>query len=479
MPIVEAKKSHQKDAIPLSGLQDDAIPLSGLQDDAIPLSGPEDKAATTIQKYFRGHLARKPYLPSNLYPQYDVLCKRANGPESHSIPVATGGKTRVYLPREMPGVVLKQSGRIPAITRFHQMQEVRSILDSQHSSHLIIPKANLCQNFLVEQKLPINGDDFHNMEIYLSQPKLFDEAVRELTRFFSTAYLGDLVDYRTNPYTVMSGTGDKVRYDNLPLYVVEKNGQKEGNIGLIDLEHMQKSPDSNGLPILVRIFPLHLDVIKNEASKLKMKVNERVLDANAENGRKYLQVVFLDHLEWLKQRGVSTNSSLQPFQEVSPHRTEKLTTLLEKELLKLNLGVNDLFVRKGYPDKPQKNFFIKNPEETAKELAASIAPLIISNIKAELEKDQNQPQAKIQTMDMTESQLLLLRSPLIKYEYLYQGVIKLLSEDQKIKFERNGEFEKPDIAKQLLYVMMKEFVEGGEIFYFDLESSEGNCWIRY
>ncbi|MCP5506293.1 MAG: IQ calmodulin-binding motif-containing protein [Chlamydiales bacterium] len=279
------------------------------QQNAIPVihpNTPKDKAAATIQKHFRGYLARKPHLPSNLYPQYRVQCEKVKGPESHSIPQADGGKTTVYLPQEMPGVVLKSSGRKDAITRFHQMQEIRSILNSQNSSHLIIPKANLCKEFLVEERLPINVDSYHNMGLYLSQPELFDEAVRELTRLFSRVYLSDLVSYQLNPLGHIAGVEDFVRYDNLPMYVVEENGKKKGKIGLIDLEHMQKDPNSQDLETLVRIFPLHLNVIKNEANKLNMKVNKGSLDASAEMGRKYLQVGFIDHLNWLKQKGVST-----------------------------------------------------------------------------------------------------------------------------------------------------------------------------
>lgn len=166
-----------------------------------------------------------------------LSAKGVIGTESYLIPQAQGGSTRVYLPKEMPEVVLKSSGRTEAIKRFHQMQEVRSILDSQNSSHLIIPKVNLCQEFLIEQRLPINADSYYNMGLYLSQPELFDEAVRELTRLFSRIYLSDLVNWQINPLRNIEGVEDFVRYDNLPMYVIEENGKKKGKIGLIDLEH--------------------------------------------------------------------------------------------------------------------------------------------------------------------------------------------------------------------------------------------------
>lgn len=42
------------------------------------LNTSEDRAATIIQKHFRGYLARKPHLPSGLYLQYHAQCERGN-----------------------------------------------------------------------------------------------------------------------------------------------------------------------------------------------------------------------------------------------------------------------------------------------------------------------------------------------------------------------------------------------------------------
>jgi hypothetical protein len=446
-----------------------------------PLDNAENKvAATTIQKYFRGSLARKPCLPCNLYTEYKVQCDRVNGPQSKLIPQAQGGKTRVYLPLEMPGVVLKRSGKKDAITRFHQMQEVRSILDSQNSSHLIIPKARLCQDFLVEERLPINVNKYHNMGLYLSDPTLFDDAVRELTRLFSKLYLSDLVNNNYNPLTDIDGVEDYVRYDNLPLYLVEEGEKRVGKIGLIDLEHTEKSPNPKGLETLVRIFPFHLDLIKEEASLLEMEVKEPSLEVSAERGRKYLQVGFIDHLKWLKAKDVSAEISSKDFQ-VSPERSIELTTLLEQELLKLNQGVNDYFTRRGIMDKPQNNFFIGNPEEIARELAENITPLILSNMKAILEENQNKELSKISVGDIPESDLVRLRSPIIKRPELYKDVVDLINSNEKIKFKNTFIGEQRDIAEQLTYIIMEELVKSGEIFHFDPTYLLPNevCLIRY
>lgn len=437
---------------------------------------PEDNSATIIQKYIRGYLARKHFLPNRLFPQYHAQCQKANGPELHTMPRAETGKTTCYLPKDLPEVVLKRSGRKDAIRRFHQMQEVRAILESQNCSNLVIPKARLCGDFLVEQRLPINPDSYHNMELYLSHSELFDKTVREMTRLFSKVYLGSLVTWNYNSLGYIEGVGDFVKYDNLPLYIEEKDGKQEGKIGLIDLEHIQNKPRPQALKRLVRIFPLHLDIIKDEAGFLKMKFDEKTLDYYAEKGKKYLQVGFTDHLDWLQQKGVSNEVSLQPF-EISTEREKELTNLVEKGLLKLNQGVHGPC---SVWEEPPKNFFAENPEPLSKDLALIFTPMIIANIKAQIEKNQKEKLSKLSTQYMTDSELVSIRSPMLEQFDLYDGVDKLIRKNLKIKLTRN---EGERLAGQLVHVVMEELVKGGELFFFDLATYDAGgydiCWLRY
>jgi hypothetical protein len=436
------------------------------------LDTPEDKAATTIQKHIRGYLERIPYLPGHLHFAYDNLCDKTYEVEGELMERARSGKTTVYLPQEMPEIILKRSGRKDAIKRFHQMQEVRAILTTQKSSHLTIPKANLCQEFLVEERLPINIDSYHNMGLYLSEPALFDEAVRELTRLFSKIYLSDLVSHQYIPLGNIPGVGNFIRYDNLPLYIVETDGKKEGKIGLIDLEHIENGPNFRALPTLARIFPLHLPIIQEEAGKLNMEFKESDLEGPTKRGQKYLQVGFLDHLAWLHQKGISTQNPL-PF-TVSLERAEELTIVVEQELLKLNQGINDLFTRKGYLEEPVKDFFTNTPEEVAKELAAPITTLVMNNIQLQLKS----PLQK----DLSDSSLVSLRSPIIKRAKLHEGISSLIEKNRNIQFKKENRFDKPIIAEQLAHVILQELVKGGEIFHFDpgyYSSGHEICWIRY
>lgn len=132
--------------------------------------------------------------------------------------------------------------------------------------------------------------------------------------------------------------------------------------------------------------------------------------------------------------------------------------------------------------KPKKNFFTKNPKEIAKNFAATIIPMIINNLKDQIEEHKNEQLSTTQFKDITKAELVSLRSPIIERRELYKGVVKLILENQMIKFEKNGSFETRDIAEQLSYVIMEELVKGGEIFYFDpTYYTEGHelCWIRY
>ena len=440
----------------------------------------QDRLAITIQKCARGHLARKPLLRGHSYHQYSIECEKATkAPDL--IPQASTGRTRVYLPQAMPDVVLKFSGREQAIRRFGQMHRIRALLELQKSSHLIVPQATLCQNFLVEERLPVNVDWYHNMGLYLSQPQLFDEAVREFTRLFSRVFIRDLVHPQLHPLAHIEGVQDFVRSDNIPFYIVEKNGKKVARIGLIDLEQCVEKPNLKGLETLVRIFPLHLKLVVKEATTLKIEMDKACLKRASEKGKKYLQVAYTDHLQWLRQRGFSHHVSLQSFR-VNPKRIQDLIPIITNALLLLNQGINDVYLRKYTYETVDRNFFVGNAEEIARELAVCISPLLIKNIQNEIHKQRKIRLEKLASkLYLTDSERVSLRSPVLQRKKLYNGVLPLIKDQQKAKKINilDGTIE---IAEQLLKVVLQEFVKGGEIFSFDpayYSAGHDSCWIRY
>jgi len=439
----------------------------------------ENKAAITIQKHFRGYLVRQSHLANDLYSQYRMQCERVI--QGEKMLQAQEGKTKVYLPQELPEVVLKYSRRKEAVARFHQMQKLRSILRLQDSHCLIIPRANLCGEFIVEQKLPVNTNSYYNMDIYLSHLQLFDEPVREFTRVFSKIYMGDLV--ASHPQLLLGripGVNNYVRSDNFPLYIEDVKGKKEARIGLIDLECMENESKLKGLKILARVFPYHLNLIKDEARRIDMQFDENALNNATEKGKKYLQVGYINHLKWLRKKGISTKNGFQPLQ-ISPQRVEELITLLEKKLLKLNQGINDLPFIPMYPIELPKNFLIEN---VAQELAKKMVPLMISNIKAQIDKEQKEKLT--QWLEPKENwQLVDFRSPIIRSEDLdrvifYELIPYLTVEFKKKKLYIQGDIGRV-IAANLTETFMSNLIKGGEIAYYNPDYISGYAFsgIRY
>ena len=252
-----------------------------------PLFISKNEAATSIQKIFRGYQEKKSFLPKSLYPHYVEQCKNT---ETKFMSMSTDGKTPVYLPEDLPEVVLKKSGRKKAIFRFQQTQQVKSILKSENCSHLIIPKVNLYEEFLIEERLPIDTSDQHNMSLYERNKELFNEPVREMVRLFSKSHIPCLTSWRFNKSTNTAYVED-TRYDNLPFYIVNKKGKQQVMIGLIDLERAgtyEEASHEHRLFTLTVIFPYHKNIIKNEADKLSMHYNPLHLETASRIGLTYL-----------------------------------------------------------------------------------------------------------------------------------------------------------------------------------------------
>jgi hypothetical protein len=413
-----------------------------------------NQAATTIQRNFRGFLARKSFLPNHLFPQIIKECKRASGPEVDSIPKATGGKTPVYLSLTMPEIVLKETGAAKGRARFHQMQWVKSILDIQKSSHLVVPKATLCKNFIVEERLPINPDAFHNMRLYSLFPEAFNEAVREITRLFSKANLPLLVKVSSHPLAYKER---EIRYDNIPFFIVEKDGRKQGKIGLIDLERIEDKPSSRGLIDLARIFPIHIEIIKKEAESLQMRVKIGdgqtafdALDEAANWGKRYLSKGFTKHFHWLQRNHLlsTCNKSI----EISLQIIEKVQVVMEKEL-------------KRIASKHRGQF------ETT---AVKISVVVINHINAQVGGHQARRLRQPPQHDHMHSETLYLRSLWIDLVPIYVEVARLLENDLNIRLA--GDW--MEDVHLMIKVVLRELYEDSKLFSYATRGLT-KAWLRY
>ena len=100
------------------------------------------QAATRIQALMRGVLSRGS-LPQQFYfeQQYNKLM-RTTGEVEHT--EATAGNTPVWFPKACPGIIMKFSNSFSHL-RLVAMNSIREALETQGSSHAIVPRAKICE----------------------------------------------------------------------------------------------------------------------------------------------------------------------------------------------------------------------------------------------------------------------------------------------------------------------------------------------
>jgi hypothetical protein len=440
------------------------------------------EAAIVIQKYFRGYVVRQAHLANSSYSFYTKEIAKLNNP-NFVMSKAETGKTDVYFPLGLPKIVLKKSGREKAITRFSQMQFVRTILRSQGSFCLTIPKAALCGEFLVEERLPILVDQVCNMGIYVSEPHLFTQVVLEITRLFSKVHLDGLVS--PQKHGLNSIVGDCIRYDNFPLYIEEKEGKREGKVGLIDLEHIEDRPNirdfSGGLATIARIFPYHIECVIQEAIALDIPINPISLRKRAEEGRKFLEEGYIVHRDWLRKKGISRENVEELF-VLGKERVNLMIQSIGEELLKLNRGENEILPKK-YENYPPflGGFLSEDLEKGIRTLSEHLLPIFIRRIENQIRQEQSDFLRSLNRGAVLEHEMVASRSLSFDRKEIYKEIAEIL---RCIAKNDSDEFyqDMREVADQLLYVFLDQLVKGGEIFSFDHGFHSGESefgWIRF
>lgn len=441
-------------------------------------------AAMILQKFTRRQRIERNYLPKDCYQKYaawiDTLFPDDTFVPSRYVPKATNAQNDVYFPEELPDLVIKDlRSSEKAIRRWHEMRDVRDVVEAQGSFHLKIPRADVYGRFLIEEYLPIDSDISYHMSLYMENPSLFDDAVRELTRLCSKFHIPDLLNVG-HPRAWIRHQGEPVydfRSDNLsPFLVQTPDGKKKGMLSLHDLENVVKVDDRLHRPSvndLVRIYPYHLEIIKEEAKMLKIPYDEKSLQDWSEKGKTYLQVGYVDHFRWLKSKGISLATAASPF-SVRPERMIALTQVIEEELIKLNEGINDYLKRIRRPQgyEVEKGFLKENQ---AKELAPLMCQQIVKDLKEQLEEKVK----KLARKFAPESDMVTMRSPVFLRFDLYCGLIGILHEQAPFSTPYSEAYNFP--CEQLLRVIMQELVNGGELFYWDPDGDPrfDSCWVRW
>ena len=457
-----------------------AVSITGLSHEVGKKELSIDQAARIIKRNLRAYVRRKGILSSAALSDYKRLCNRDI---TQGMPKADGGKTTVYLPESYPEIVLKESG-LNSKHRYCQMYLIRRYLKTLGCSHLIVPRAIPVKGFLIEERLPITIDSFDNMGLYWLQPELFDEAVREMVRISQKLDLtSDLLDIRQHPLSKNAGVTYFVRYDNLPLYKVSIDGVEQGRIGLIDLEH-EKLSNEKTLTSLARLFPLHYEIIKDEADRCGISFDDKLLKMAADNGNKYLVSGFADHYQWLQEKNV-LSSSKEWFIELSPQRMVEINKAVVTELLSMNKGKTISRGRHFDPVNVPAGF-LKVGVKSAEKLAQAITTRIIENFNKQIEGSYYQHTHAKTSAEVAGINLVKLRTYFDKKD-------KITSRTENI-FLNSPDFNKGlfksyfwlvdgvVMAEKLADVIFAELAKGQEIFHYDPTNYAGcsrYSWIRY
>jgi hypothetical protein len=434
-----------------------------VQVDKIPLTQETERqrkfAAIKIQSIWRGRLAR---VKANKHLLSYALLKKAkpyvDTPSSlKDMPQASSGKTPVYLPKELP-IVLKKSGSPANQKRFAQMEQGRDICDKSGYENLVIPKARVYGNFIVESRLPITMHGTkEQIGLYIENRERFAGAVKEFTGFLCQSSLYDITGGSNDPYGTLSET-PVGRYDNIALYL-EKD---QGKIGLIDLE--QFAPECSKMQeawcffkcqTAVHLFPYHLEEIMSAAKKFDSNIEAYRIDLqlHRDEALTRFKLAYEDHLAFIKEKGIKVEEPLKVV-EVSLQRKENI-----KEALLV-------VIRKEHDGVWYKNCLGEKPEEVIALFEKSF-PKILDLTTAFLSEILKK---KIEsTKEAISSYIQLLSCRTLRFsssgKWYRDLQKKVASELQMMKIE--DEEEKRNFASIIVQGIFEELANGREIAYYN------------
>ena len=223
------------------------------------------------------------------------------------------GTAWVYQNEE--AVVKEGSVRSLSHERERAAQEVCKIVFENNLWHLRVPHMRSYSGFVVEERLDGNPNTLFSMARYFSNRDDYAQAALELLELLMHCSIEDL-NSGTGPnhaaLLVKGGpdpTREVGRYDNL--FLLEK-----GCIGLIDTEDIQKERPKTlqdmiqRLLLVLSFFPFHYEslVLKALEDFPELVHHLQELSQFAKRGAKRHKIVVERHLEFLKEKGISTEN---------------------------------------------------------------------------------------------------------------------------------------------------------------------------
>ena len=316
-----------------------------------------EASAVRIQRIARGFLARRELgfrrrcvLPMEVFEEARSFVDMTS--DYTGIPIAPAGLTRVYFPPEItPPVVLKMSGP-DSSPRVDQMMAMRKVSEKHGLGHLVIPKARVHGDCIIEERLPL-GDVMirGQLGLYRHYRAEFTPAIQDLTRFAFHVSIEDMDSGKGRERSYFSGIVP--RYDNFPLYIDRSGKEPRFRIGLIDLEECMISSFEGGgnslfegggnslfegggnsldriLP-LIALFPHHLDEIMEVAKEFDPNVERyrKVLEQRRDCMMKGAQSLYVNHSEFLRKNGITLDQREQRI-KLTEMKAERLLADLDK-----------------------------------------------------------------------------------------------------------------------------------------------------
>ncbi|HAB98746.1 MAG TPA: hypothetical protein DCE71_02870, partial [Parachlamydiales bacterium] len=256
------------------------------------------RAATVIQSAYRGHNIRsqlqRHFLPLELFEA--AKSALASG-TIEQFSRSSCGKTPVYFHPELP-IVFKLSKNPQNRKRLQQMIEAKNVCQKNGYTSLVIPEARIHGDFIIERCLPLRDglEQKKQIGLYIEQQEKFTKAVEEFTAFLCQTLLDDL-----SAQLWMGLSSVRVgRYDNVALYLDEKN---EAKIGLIDLETFSPLPSKSPRGVFqsclqaIRLFPLHFELILAVGKRFDPQNEKFEKDLQEERASlvEYFDTIYQDH----------------------------------------------------------------------------------------------------------------------------------------------------------------------------------------
>lgn len=429
-------------------------------------------AATKIQSVWRGHLARREAENTKRQLLSPTLFEKAKPyidmpGNLHDLPRASSGTTPVYFPKDLP-IILKQSGFPKNQKRFELMKQGREICERSSYEHLVIPRARVYANFIIETRLPIKAQGTkEQIGLYVDHHELFTPAVKEFVGFLCQSKFTGLTyrrGDRRDPYLTLSDAPIG-RYDNIALFIEED----QGKIGLVDLE--QFSPICNTIredcflrcQDAVHLFPLHLKEILCVAKKFDPDIenHRKSLKIIRKESLKMFKITYEDHLNFIRLKGISTQNPLA-FEKIGKEKVEELKCNIEKKLRKVHK--NDWFF---------KGCFGKDPaalacftEEAFPHLLEAACTLITDLLESNMNNFKKRAAGSLdKAVVSSTSELLSIRT--LHFQNNYKFVQSVAPHLSMLNFEPDDLDQLNNFAYLLLDIILEEMEKAKVIAYYN------------